>query len=262
MKFPKIRNKILIILISVLIIVSLNFFVKPVKELFYFISSPIQKTFLRMGDIISNFSGTIFEIQNLKKENEKLSLKNQELLSENSQLKELKNENDILREALNLNLQKDFGLEIAEVISRDAFQDFILINMGEKSGLKKGMPVLAQGKVILGKISEVYDNFSKVMLISDKSSSFDAKIQDSDIYGVVKGEGNYLVIFDLIPQDKEIKQGDLVITSSLGGIFPKGLLVGEIKEVKKSDVTPYQKADLQPFFYPSNLETVFIITSF
>ncbi len=215
-----------------------------------------------MGDIISNFSGTIFEIQNLKKENEKLSLKNQELLSENSQLKELKNENDILREALNLNLQKDFGLEIAEVISRDAFQDFILINMGEKSGLKKGMPVLAQGKVILGKISEVYDNFSKVMLISDKSSSFDAKIQDSDIYGVVKGEGNYLVIFDLIPQDKEIKQGDLVITSSLGGIFPKGLLVGEIKEVKKSDVTPYQKADLQPFFYPSNLETVFIITSF
>jgi rod shape-determining protein MreC len=151
---------------------------------------------------------------------------------------------------------------MAEVIARDVFQDFVLINKGKDANFASGMPVLAEGKVLLGRISEVYDNFSKVMLISNKSSSFDAKISEKDIYGVIKGEGNSSIIFDLIPQDKKAEEGDLIITSSLGGIFPKGLLVGQVKEIKKSDIKPYQKAILEPMFNLNDLELVFIITNF
>jgi len=261
-KFSQLKSKILIILVILLCIFSLNFFQKEIKSLFYFISSPIQKTFWQVGNSIADFSKTIFEIKNLKKDIELFKVKNQELLFENVQLKELKRENEILRKVLNLGLQNDFKLDMAEVIARDVFQDFILINKGKNSNFASGMPVLTEGKIILGKIFEVYDNFSKVMLISDKLSSFDAKISEKDIYGIVKGEGNLSIIFDLIPQDKEIKNGDLVVTSSLGGIFPKGLLVGEIKEVKKSDIKPYQKAVLTPLFNLNDLEMVFIITNF
>jgi len=262
MKFSTVRNKILICLAILLLTSFLIFFQKEVRNIFYFISAPIQKVFWKAGDNASNFFKTISTFKNIKKQNEELLLKNQELLSENSQLKELKKENETLREALNLSLQKDFQLEKAEVISRNPFQDYILINKGEKSGISRGMPILTSGKVILGKITEVYDKFSKVTLISDKSSSFDAKVSEKDVFGVVKGEGNFSLILDLVSQNEEIKEGDLVITSSLGGIFPEGLLVGQIKEVKKSDIQPYQKAVLNSSFNIANLETVFIVTNF
>lgn len=262
MDFTRLKNKILIFFAVVLIILTLSFFQREVKSFFYFISSPIQKVFWQIGDGMSDFFETILSFDSLKKNNEELLFKNQELLGEVSQLKELKKENQILREAFDVARQNDFKLEIAEIISKDPFQDSILINKGKNLGLSKGMPVLTEDKVLLGKIFEVYDNFSKVLLISDKLSSFDAKIPEKEIYGVVKGEGNSSMIFDLIPQEKEVKEEDLVITSSLGGIFPKGLLVGKIKEIRKSDVKPYQKATLGPFFNLSGLELIFIITNF
>ncbi len=262
MKFSHLRNKILISLVIILIISVLSFFQKEVKNLFYFISSPIQKSFWRTGQGIGNFFKAVSKIESFEKEKQELETKNTQLLSENIQLKELKKENEILREALSLQLQKEFKLKTAEVISRDSSQDFILINKGSKDGIKKDMPVITQKKALCGRVFEVYEDFSKIMLITSASSSFDAKISENDIFGVVKGKGNLSLDLTLIPKDKEIKTGDLVITTTLGGIFPKGLLIGEIKEVKKSDVEPFQSANLKPFFDIQDLEIVFLIASF
>ena len=215
-----------------------------------------------MGDEISDFFEMVSEMRNLKKEDEELKLKIQELIAENVALKELKKENEILRTALELGLQEEFKLEICQVIGKDISSDTILINEGFKDGLTKDLPVITQQKILVGRISEVYKNFSKVQLITQKDTSFDAKILDTEISGLIKGEGNLRLFLDLIPPEKEIKKGDVVITTVLGGIFPRGLLVGEIEKVIKSDIEPWQQAKVKPAFNIEGLETLFIITEF
>jgi rod shape-determining protein MreC len=260
-KLSQTKNKILVAAITILIIFSLSFFQKEVRNFFYLISSPIQKTFWQGGQKVSDFFEFWAKLKSLEEKNKELETENLQLLSENTQLKELKKENETLRDALGSELQKEFKLQIAEVISRDPSQDFILINKGAKDGILKNTAVITQEKAVCGKIFEVYENFSRVMLITSPLNSFDAEISDSNIYGIVKGKGGLNLQLTLIPKDEEIKEGDLVVTSPLGGIFPKGLLIGQIQEVKKSDVEPFQVASLKPFFNLQDLEIVFLIPS-
>ena len=274
---PRVKiGLITVLLIAFFIVLNLTSFSKEVKNFFYLISSPIQKTLWRAGNNLSDFFEAISEIEKLKKENEELLLENQALTAENASLKELKKENEVLREALEIGLEKEFKLVLAEVIGKDISQDVLLINKGSKDGILKDFPVITQQKSLIGKCGEVYENFSKVILISNKESSFDAKIigsqnsseadlggdDDNDIQGLVKGKGNLKLFLDLIPQEKEINEGNLVVTTTLGGIFPRGLLVGEIKKVLKSDIQPWQGAEIEPAFDIKELETLFILINF
>ena len=259
--------KIKTIIIGVLLIllfVGLNFTgaSQGIRNVFYGFSSPIQKVFWRAGDRASDFFGGIYRAAELKKENEALMQKNQELLTEIIFLGNLKQENKGLREALGLDLQKDFDLILTEVIAKDIGQDFILINKGSKHGILQGQPVITSQKVLCGRISEVHKDFSKVILITNKNSSFDAIIPEKDISGVVKGKGNLVLYLDLILKEQEIKEKDIVITAALGGIFPKGLLVGKIKQIKKSDIEPFQRAELSPFFDITDLDNLFIVANY
>ncbi len=258
MKLSK-RGKVLIVIVGILIVLSLNFFQKEVKGFFYFISSPIQKSLWTAGDNISDFFEGIFRTGDLKKESEDFKLRIQELLAENTSLKELEKENQVLREALELGLQKNFRLALADVISKDAGGDALLVNMGLRDGLSEDMPVVTSQKVLLGRVAKVYDSFSYVSLISDKESSFDAEISDTKITGVVKGKGNLKLELDLISQDKEVNLGDLIISTALGGMYPKGILVGSIKEIERSDIQPFYRISVFPFFDIQELENVFII---
>jgi len=253
---------IILLIITFFLILNLTDFSKKIKNFFYLISAPIQKVLWKAGRDLNNFFVMIFEIKNLKKENEVLKLRIQELLSEKVTIIELKKENEFLRIGLEMGLQKEFKLQAAEVIGKDVSQDFILINKGSKDGILEGFPVINQQKALIGKISEIYDNFSKIMLISNKESSFDAQVQERDLEGIVKGKGNFKVFLELIPKEKEIKEGDLLVTSSLGGIYPKGLLVGQIKEVQKSEIEPFQRAEIKSAFEVGEIEHFFIITDY
>ena len=269
----KIIFKIIISVLVIFLFVFLNLeSISPrVKNFFYLVSEPAQKWLWQKGNNLSIFFETISEIKSLKKESDNLKLKIKTLESENLVLIELKKENEILRKALEIGLKKDFKLVFAQVIGKDVSQDSILIDQGSKDGVRVGLPVITQQKILVGKISKVYENFSDVVLISNKESSFDAKIlapyqtegfgagSDTEIYGIVKGKGNFKLYFDLIPKDQELKEGDFLVTSALGGVFPPGLLIGEIKEVKKSDVELFQKAEIKPALDIKELEFLFVI---
>jgi rod shape-determining protein MreC len=251
----------------ILIVLFLNFYQegfyqKKLKNFFYSISLPLQTTFWQAGIKVSDFFKTISNISNLKKQNEDLKLKNQELLSKIADLENLKNENESLRSALELGLEKEFNLVMARVISKDISEDVIEINKGAKDGISKDLPVITAQKILIGKISEIYENFSKVMLISDKNSTFSAKISGKETTGVIKGLGNFSVFLDLVPKDDEVLPKDLVVTSVLGNVFPEGLLVGEVKGVNKSDINPFQQALIYPFLSINELDQIFIIVNF
>lgn len=258
------KNKVWILIIIVfLIIFLLNIFAKEVKGFFYFISAPIQRVFYQAGDNASDFILIVFRTQDLKNKSDQLKLKNQELKTQLINLEELKQENKSLKQALNIDLEKDFKLALAEMIGKDISQDFIMINIGAKDGILKGMPIITEQKILVGRISQVYDRFSKVMLISNKESSFDAQVMSCpSCSGVIKGKGNSKLLFELIPQEEKISQGDVVVSSALGGIFPDGLLVGEVKDVRKSDLESFQIAKIESFFDISQSKNVFIILDF
>jgi len=255
------RNLIFIFSL-ILIIFLLNFYQKEVKNFFYKISEPIQKIFWRVGIKLSNFFETTSEIKRLKSENENLKLRNQELLAQIANLIELKKENEILREALDLGLEKEFKISLAQITSKDISQDFILVNKGSKDGILENMPVITSQKILVGKIYKVYKNYSRVMLLTNKENSFGGKIVGKEILGEVSGRGKLKIIFDLVPSEKEIFEEDLVETTVLGGVFPKGLLVGKIGKIQKSDVQSFYQAEISPFFDLDKLETIFIILNF
>lgn len=262
MRFFPTKNKILILALAVVFIFSLIFFKKEVKNFFYFISAPLQKALWGAGGNTSSLFIGVFQGGNLVKENNDLRQKVQELISENSSLRELKTENEFLRESLNIGIEKEFQLKMADIIAKDISEDSLTIDKGKKDGIIKGNPAITSQKVLIGRIGEVFDNFSKMILISNENSSFDAKIGDNDVYGIVKGKGHSEAWIELILKEREVKIGDTVLTSALGGIFPKNLLVGEISEVQKSDVDLYQKAKISVGANIKELKTVFVIISF
>lgn len=245
-----------------MLVLSLNFFQKETKGFFYSISAPIQIELWKTGGAISNFFQSIGKAGNLQNENNELQKIIQELLAEKAFLIKIEEENEILREALQIGLEKDFQLAFAQVISQDIGQESIIINQGAKDGLSAGMPVVTEQKVLLGRIGEVFENFSRVILISSKESSFDAKISGADAAGVVKGLGNFKLNFDLVPRDKTLNVGDLVVSSSLGGIYPEGLLAGKIIQISRDDVSPFYQAEVAPFFEIPETSAVFVILNF
>lgn len=256
------RRKILIISLGILIILSLSFYQSNVKNFFYLISQSFQKDLWARGGNISDFFESLLKNGDLKKENEELKKVNQELLGKIASLQGFEEENRTLREALDIGLKKDFNLILADLIGKDFSGDFILINKGIRDGLGVGMPVVTAQKVLLGKISEVSENFSRVILISNPEDSFPAQVQEEKITGVIKGGGNSRLFLEKIPYNQEIKEGDLVITTSLGGNFPEGFLIGKIQKIQKNDIESFQKIEISPFLNVEELKTVFVITNF
>ena len=84
----------------------------------------------------------------------------------------------------------------------------------------------------------------------------------SEIYGLAQGKGNLRIDLNLVPQEKDIAKEDLVFTTVLAGVFPRGLLVGEIKEVKNSDISNFQEAEIERYFKNNLLGTLFVIKNF
>ena len=259
------RNKISLAVLAAVIIFSLNLFQKDVKGAFYSFSAPFQRIIFSASVNISNFVKSIGQVQKERTENERLRKKVKELMAENIKLKQVKEENDRLRRALKINPRSGFNFFLSGVISRDIISpDSILIKGGAEDGLEAGMPVVTPEMVLVGRIEETLDRFSRVQLIFSKGFSFDAEIwkeggQDP-IYGLIKGRGGFKIFLDNVPLKVKIKEKDVLTTSALGGIFPKGLLVGEVKKVSESNVQPFQAAEVSPFLDVNDLKELFIIT--
>lgn len=253
-----------VIILSVLICV-LNLFQRQVKNTFYKISEPVEKTFSAAADNTSVFFASLLGKKGLVQENEELKKENQKLLSEISLLQDDERKNQMTADILDF---KDMKLVLAGIIGLDSQQDIISIDKGLTSGVLEGMAVINQQKVLFGKVIKVFNSFSKVMLISSKSSVIDVRVQQDPegtppiINGVVKGSGFLGVYLDLVPTDQEIKEQDILITSALERLFPKDLLVGKVTKNYKNDQKPFQQAQVEPFFNIKNTDNLLVITDY
>ena len=250
-----------IFVIGILILACLNLFEKDIKNFFYSVSAPLQQIFFIRGKNTAAFLAVFTKTKEIQKQNQDLLLENQFLKTQIISLQELKKENQALQQALGLELQKNFQLLSAQVTFWEQSQDFILIDKGLEHNILLGQAVITPQKTLIGKVAEVFQDFSRIKLISDKSFSFPGRIQDAEFDGIVKGTSNQGLVFDLIPQDAEIQIGQAIVTVNLDRVFPGGILVGEIQSIVKSDLEPFQKAKIRPAFDLKTLDFLFIIMS-
>jgi len=197
---------------------------------------------------------------NLRRENRQLRTSLDLLTEQNVQQKELLLENDRLRKLLLLKERSPERLISAEVIGRDAigWLKTIVINKGENDGVYKDQAVVTH-RGIVGRCIEVANSTSRVLLITDINSSVDALVQRTRSRGIVEGTGSGMCELKYVAGTDDIKEGDLVVTAGLCGIFPKGLSIGKVKEYSKKRHELFQSVKIEPSCNLNTLEEVSLL---
>ena len=224
------------------------------------ICSPFQKaSTLVIKTVQGTFQQYIFLV-NLEKENRALKKKIAELQEENHRIKEMKLANERLRQLLQFREKNSPSMIGAEVIGQDPSSWFksISIDKGERDGVKKGMAVVSPAGVI-GQVLKTAPHYATVLLITDYNSAIDSIVQRTRAKAIVEGKGENRCRLKYLLRAEEAAVGDVVVTSGLGGNFPKGLMVGEIKKVDKKGHGVFQYAELVPSADMTQLEEVFVI---
>jgi len=148
----------------------------------------------------------------------------------------------------------------ASVIGEDVTPWFrtVIIDRGLVDGIREGMPVVASAGVV-GRVVRQTANSSRLLLITDHASSVAATIERSRARGVVKGKGAGLCSLEFSQRGEDVKVGDIVVTSGIGGVFPKGIPIGEVTMVKKGEFGIFQTVQVRPFVPMSRLEEVLVL---
>lgn len=224
---------------------------------------PIQNAFSMLKHKVSGDKNFFTNLDTLKKENEELKNKNNELETQVRELEVLKAENSKLQEYANLTEKyQEYETIPAYVIDRDVsnYSSNIVINVGSKQGVEKNMTVIAD-KGLVGHVISVSDNTAKVQVIVDSASSVSAMISTSEESIICRGsvDNDKYLDASYIDTSSEILVGDSVITSGIGGIYPKGITIGTIKQVinTKNITDRYAKVETAVNF--AKLYTVLVI---
>ena len=257
---------IFIVLFLLLALILMSLRAKQRKGVDFFdafvmeVCSPFQKgaTFM-IKAVQGTFQQYVFLI-NLEEENRRLKQKIAQLQEQNHQMKEMKLANERLRELLQFREKNSSSMIGAEVIARDPSSWFksVTIDKGERDGVKKGMAVISSAGVI-GQILKTASHYAIVLLLTDYNSAIDSIVQRTRAKAIVEGKGENRCQLKYLLRADEVAVGDVVVTAGLGGNFPKGLMIGEIKRVDKQGHGVFQYAELAPSVDLTKLEEVFVI---
>ena len=241
---------------------------QAVENLILGLVTPVQDHLSDLAKDFSDLVQTFRDLGELRRRNEELQSLADSLMIDNVRLKELESENETLRQLLEFTqANPTSGYRAAEVVGHVIGQDssnllrYIIIDVGTSDGMTKGMPVVTD-RGLIGRIVEVSSRSSKVLLITDVSSSVNAIIQSSRATGIVEGKADGGLVMKYIPSPVTVNVGDIILTSGLGATFPKGLVIGQVTAVHKRDIELFQQVEIKPTVDFDRLETVLVVTNF
>lgn len=250
--------------IVVLLLIGLHYltWLRPIEGAVVRMLSPISTKTHSFSVNAKEFYGDWILKRDLLKENEVLRQKLEEARISKSRLNSLVEENDLLKEELRFAREHEITMVAATIITgvSDSFSKSVVINRGSNENIEKGMAVVAGEGIMIGKIYEVYPDYSKVLLLTDNKSSVAATIQNLDrTTGLVEGQFGLSFSMTNIPQDQEIQEGDLIVTSGLEGKIPKNLLIAEVDSVVSIESEIFKTAHLSPIIPFGNLSHVLVV---
>jgi rod shape-determining protein MreC len=227
---------------------------------------PVQRVLADVGATGDRFASAIAQIDSLRDDNSRLQTENDRLTLENVRLREQAIAGQQAEKLLTLQRTVPFESVPAPVIARDptGVLHSIVLGLGSDDGVKVGHVVLSdQG--LVGRISEVGTNYSKVLLVTDSASVVSALVQGSRATGIVRGQFGDSLIMDWLLQTEPVKEGDVVITAGLGigeelrSLYPKGLVIGTIAQVQTAEAAAYNRAIITPAVDLRRLEHVLVV---
>lgn len=223
----------------------------PVRYLGTLVGSPVQG----ISNVFVNLTASEETLSDLKNENEQLK-------AEVTRLSEYEQQANTLTDLLSIKNTYNLTTTAASVIahSTDSWSSTITIDKGSSSGISVGMPV-SSSTGIIGQVSEVSLTTSVVRLITDENSGVSAMIQSSRAQGSLSGSADGTLRLTLVRTDQQVSVGDMVITSGLGGVYPRGLPLGTVSNITKTSGALYYEITVEPLSNIHALENVLVITS-
>ncbi len=249
------RKNVILLAITVCLSLAMLSLPDPAQVSF---ASAVTTTLLKAGQVAFSWPVHLIVEQNA---NDRLQRQATKLAVENSRLREAKLENIRLRLLLDFEQESLFGLFPAKVIGWDADRtvNSILINIGEGDGVREGMPVLTPDGLV-GKVYHVMPAMSVVQLLLDRNCRVSAIVQRSRALGIVEWERGHQCFLRKIPARSDVKEGDVVVTSGMGGVFPKGLVIGSVSRVGGEKWELFRNIIVKPGVDFTNVEEVFVLT--
>ncbi|NLV36301.1 MAG: rod shape-determining protein MreC [Clostridiaceae bacterium] len=228
---------------------------------------PIQGFFSSIGREIDDFLSFFKEMEEVKKENDVLRAEVAELRKQNREMSVLESKNEELRQALNLKEQfGDYTIHGANIIAVDPSNWFnaFKIDIGTTEGIDSNFPVVTSSRGLVGRVVTSDISTSTVQTIIDVESAISGWIAKAGGgHAIVRGDmelkGKGLCKMDYIPLEVDVEVGDIIETSGLGGYYPKGIVIGEVIEVRKSNSELDRYAIIQPAADFKRLEEVFVL---
>jgi rod shape-determining protein MreC len=250
--------------------VSSNPIVRDLQNALNYALRPIEGAVSTVASGISGVVTAVGEIDRLHGDNATLRQENERLTLENERAKEIDRQNDVLTGLLQLQNAFEYKTVAAQVIARESneFRRVVTISKGSDDGIKEGDVVIAEGGALAGRVVELGPNFAKVVLITDQSSTVIGQLQSSLATGEVVGTLEETLQMKNVDSTEGIELGEEVVTAGIelaGGIrspYPKGLLLGQVIDVRRDANSIVQTAFLEPAANLEKLEYVLVVTNY
>jgi rod shape-determining protein MreC len=224
------------------------------------VAVPVQDAVAAPVDGARGFWGDYVAVLEVRDENERLKQRVAELEEENLQYREALVASGHLQQIASMRDDFETPMLPSEVVGLDVMPWFrsVLVDRGGSHGVQAGNPVItAEG--VVGLVTATSRHAAKTMLLLDRQSAIDGIVQRSRARGIVRGQGTDQLAFEFVVRGGDVKVGDVVITSGLGGVYPKGLRIGEVVEISDPGGDLLQTATLRPAVDFGRLEQVFVM---
>jgi len=265
MSFTRSLQSIIFVLIALGIVgLALGGFLTPVSRILLTPVVTAQTWIATRYQAIQGFINAPQDTARLRQENAELVAEVSRLQTQIIELEQRLAETNVLSALVDFaRANPEYRYQAAAVIGYDAspFLRYVLINRGSDNGLRRGMPVVTQ-QGLVGRVAAVTAGAARIQLITDPTSTVNARTQPSGAQAVINGQITGDLVLDMIPQDASVQVGDLVLTSGLGGGYPANLLIGQISGIRSRDQDLFQRATIQSVVDFSQLEIVLVITNF
>ena len=208
---------------------------------------------------VTTWRGYIYLV-GVRKENQDLRQQLRTLESEVVGLHEVQAENERLTRVLDFVRETQLEGVVARVIGRSPsnWVQSVTLDRGSLDGISVDMAVV-DGHGVVGQIMEVSPHSASVLLAIDATSGVDSLLQESRARGVISGTGRGRYILKFVSRDQEVKVGDRIVTSGIGGVFPSGLLVGSVGDIRRQNTGLFQEVEVLPAVDFSRLEEVLVL---
>ncbi len=257
----RVRQTVFVVVAIALLLTLLHAvgFLRPLQIVADQVFLPVRRLASGTTLALSRQIQTLVSLGSLTSENSRLDNEVRELKRQLATMREVNNENELLRAQLGFNSRQSLQLAPARVVgyAPDNIRKSLTIDVGSSSGVKKGMAVVSNGALV-GTVDEVADYSSRVFLLSDVDFRIRGLGQDARANGIVAGQIGSGYSMDKIAQGEQISKGETIITAG-SDIVPKGIIIGTVESVESSDDAVFQVANIRPAINLAKLELVFVV---